>query len=137
MALSPQFEPGVLKYEETHTEMHMRTNRVCLSSLWQLTIAFVISSRLLNLMMLARLCGGAAAITAGTQVPFPPAIGGGKKNYNMQNCVSTKYSNLVAMLLNLYRVIYSHSTVAWFCITCPPLGYALPHCKVGLKTIAV
>lgn len=27
----------------------------------------------------ARLCGGAAAITAGTQVHFPPAIGG-KKN---------------------------------------------------------
>lgn len=89
MALSPQLEPDVLKYEETHTETradphahthalsHMRAGRVCLSSLWQRMIAFVISSRLLNLMTRARLCGGAAAITAGTQVHFPPAIGGG------------------------------------------------------------
>lgn len=49
-------------------------------------IAFVISSRLLNLMTRARLCGGAAAITAGTQVHFPPAIGGKKNLKNAKLC---------------------------------------------------
>lgn len=102
MALSPQLEPDVLKYEETHTETradphththtcihalsHMRAGRVCLSSLWQRMIAFVISSRLLNLMTRARLCGGgAAAITAGTQVHFPPAIGGAGGGENLKH----------------------------------------------------